>query len=177
MHSEKPVGKDRSCEAALELLAASSFQAWQGLPLDCSIEDLTRHFGAPLGGPARAALGEDMLPTDFMVFQMSGQSRPLRAFEEQGRVLLLDQEYPVLGDDADTLRAALGAPEAQLDFPWNVLVLKEAEWVYPRRGLTLFINPDTRKILRWAVYAPTDLVTYKRRLRLQLAERELPRGE
>jgi hypothetical protein len=53
----------------------------------------------------------------------------------------------------------------------------EAEWVYPRRGLTLFINPDTRKILRWAVYAPTDLATYRRRLRLQLAERELPLGE
>lgn len=174
MHGEKPRDKDSSCEAALALLAAGSFQEWQGLPPGCSIDDLTRYLGAPLGGPARAALGEDLQPTDFMVFQLGGQSRPLRAFDEQGRALLLDLEYPALGDDADTLRAALGAPEAQLDFPWNVLVLREAEWVYPRRGLTLFINPDTRKILRWAVYAPTDLETYRRRLRLQLAERELP---
>lgn len=175
MHSEKPASKD-SCEAALALVAAGSFQAWQGLPPGCSIDDLTRRFGASLG-TARAALGEDLLPTDFMVFELSGQSRPLRAFVEHGRVLLLDLEYPVLGDDADTLRAALGAPEAQLDFPWNVLVLEQAEWVYPRRGLTLFINPDTRKVLRWAVYTPTDLATYQRRLRLQLAERELPPAE
>jgi hypothetical protein len=174
MHSETPAGNVSSCDAALELLAAARFGEWQGLPSTCSIDDLSRRFGPPLGGPARAALGEDQLPTDFMVFGLNGQSRPLRVFEEHRRVLLLDLEYPTLGGDADTLQAALGAPAARLDFPWNVLLLKDAEWVYPGRGLTLFINPDTRKILRWAVYTPTDLETYMRRLRLQLAEHELP---
>lgn len=55
MHGEKPVDQDSACEAALALLAASTSQEWQGLPPGCSIDDLTRRFGAPLGGQARAA--------------------------------------------------------------------------------------------------------------------------
>jgi hypothetical protein len=174
MHSENPVSEAGSCAAALDLLATNRLAAWQGLPHDCDIDALSRRLGAPLGGPARATLGQEQRPTEFMVFRLDGQSRPLRAFEEQRRVLLLDLEYPVFDDDADELRTALGDPAARLDFPWNVLLLKEAEWVYPARGLTLYINPDTRKVLRWAVYAPTDLDAYMRRLRLQLAEHELP---
>lgn len=87
----------------------------------------SRDASAPRWAGRRGPLGDDLKPTDFMVFQRGGQSRPLRAFEEQGRVLLLDLEYPALGDDADGLRAVLGAPEAQLDFPWNVLVLPLAD--------------------------------------------------
>jgi hypothetical protein len=46
--------------------------------------------------------------------------------------------------------------------------------VYAGRGLTLFTNPETRKLLRWAAYSPTSPGDYLHRLEPRLGERELP---
>lgn len=65
-------------------------------------------------------------------------------------------------------------PGGRFDVPWDVLRLRDGEWVHAGRGVTLFVNPDTRQVLRWAVYVPCSVTEYVVRLRPQLATQELP---
>ena len=165
---------DGSCAAVLERLASGRLADFAGLPGGCKLADVERAWGPAMAHSVAAQLGRDRVKTDHRRFQVSGHDQPARVWHDGDRVLLVDLEYPGLGEDADSLRKTLGAPDAEESFSWGVLVLEKAEWVYARRGLTLFVNPETREVLRWAAYAPTDAAAYLRRLELRLAERELP---
>jgi hypothetical protein len=67
------------------------------------------------------------------------------------------------------LLVKLGEPAAKLDFIFANVELKAGEWVYPERGLTLFMNPENGYLLRVAAYPKTTLEHYRKDLRIVFA--------
>jgi hypothetical protein len=161
-----------ACVAALHLLVWPHLERWKGLPDDCKLSDVGAVFHLPpdawWGG---GEIGEDLRLRAWV--DASGDAFPAaiqvwhdgdRAWREGDRVILL--ETPLEGSRADlaSLLRRLGRPAAKLDAFFGIF-MPGSEWVYPALGLTLYVNPETQRPLRVAVYRPTTLADYRKRLR------------
>ena len=88
---------------------------------------------------------------------------------------MIEAQLPELPHPLTVLRESLGKPTARLDYQWGFVSVPAGEWVYAARGITLFLNTDRTLLTHVAVYAPTDLETYREELRLNLEKKRLPR--
>ena len=103
-----------------------------------------------------------------------GYRESVRVWLDRDLVLLMDADSPTLDSDLPAILETLGTPEAQLDAYFGTLFLPKCEWVFPARGLTLYVNLEDRSLLRLVVYAATTLSTYRARLQLNLRTHRLP---
>jgi hypothetical protein len=76
--------------------------------------------------------------------------------------------------DTKSLLDSLGPPDEKLDWAWGVLKMSGSEYVYARRGITLFFNPETQAVIYVTLYAPTTVDRYKRTLRPLRKPKEYP---
>ncbi len=152
------------------------FRAWRGLPADGSLEDIRRYFPAADQGIGQATLGQEK--RNFLVLPVAGYDGPVRAWfiPDSEEVLLLDGAYPELAPDLAALLASLGEPALKLDSYWGTLAVPQGEWVYPDRGLTLFLSDEGHAVYHLAVFTPVSAADYQENLRLSLRKRRLPRG-
>ena len=167
--------EEMDCKATLRILADRDFRRWPGLPAGCSLTDVTSAFPLLNDGVGLTILGEQN--ADFRMVMVDGYDSPVRVWSNDDLVLMLDIEFPQLSTSLDALLAEIGEPEAKLDSFLSTLRLEQNEWVYPSRGLTLFINPDNDVLLRLAVYSPTTLDVYKKELKMNLQTRRLPKRQ
>ncbi len=49
--------------------------------------------------------------------------------------------------------------------------MKDGAYVYPDKGITLFMNPETNETLHIALYQPTDVAGWNANLRPNLRKR------
>jgi hypothetical protein len=93
-----------------------------------------------------------------------------------GTLVLFDGMNPELAGPFATLRDDLGTPAGRLDWERGTLKIRGGEWVYPERGITLFVDPDAANTaLHVAVYHVTTLDVYRRTLRPHLGKQLLPK--
>lgn len=159
-----------TCEDARRAIEARRFIGWRGLPEACSPADL---FGIPTDehwGTRR--LGK--VSARQRLLDVTGYHRPLLSVREDV-VVLFDGAYPELDGGWDALRADLGDPEAKLDYRDGTITIAASEWVYPARGIAVFVSSDASRVYHVAVFAPTTLDAYQERLRPNYAETRLPR--
>lgn len=164
-----------ACDAAFAAIANGDYSDWQGLPADCPLGAFLERFPPVNDGVGKFHLGSSFRS---MAFRVSLPPRtgdePLRAWFDERRVVLVDMEASAtLASRREALVAALGEPEAKLESYFGVLELKDAEWVYPERGITLIIDPEDDRLMRVLLYPRTDLDTYQRELRIDFEEREI----
>jgi hypothetical protein len=107
-----------------------------------------------------------MLPLD-------GYSRPSLSFVE-GTPVLFEAMGPELAAGDVALITALGEPAARLDWDFGTLPCPGSEFVYPDRGITLFLRSDHERVLHVALYPATDLNDYIENLRPRLGKTPLP---
>jgi hypothetical protein len=67
---------------------------------------------------------------------------------------------------------ALGAPEGRFDYPWEHVTLKDAELVWPTRGVVLVSSPHVRGVVRIGIFPPTSLATYLMTTRLKMSSHD-----
>jgi len=106
---------------------------------------------------------------------VEGYDHPCRIWLDGPQVLMLDVQYPTFLPDVTVLLNGLGEPEAKLDYVWGTLPIERGEWVYPNRGLTLFVTPSNLSVLHLAVYLRTTLQTYEENFRLHLGKKPFPK--
>lgn len=163
------------CSVARKQIANRDFVGWTGIPPACDAADL---FGAPpadLASRPRRNLGDEFMPAQFWVLDLPGYYRPTASFVG-GKLVLFDGMNPELAGPFAALRDDLGAPAGRLDWERGTLKIAGGEWVYPERGITLFVDPDAPDTaLHIAVYRVTNLDTYRRTLRPHLGKRLLPK--
>ncbi len=161
---------------AIQTFAARDFRDWQGLAPETLLTDLTTLCEGDHGPRISAWLGESHRGADFVIVNLHDYEMGVRAWLdlEQEQILLLDVEYPSLDPDLPSLLQVLGEPASKLDSYLGTYRLTESEWVFPSRGLTLYLNPETEMLLRLAVYPITDLENYRRNIRLDLKSTRLP---
>jgi hypothetical protein len=147
---------------ALRQIAERDLAGWQGLP-HCSLADVTGAFDRVGDGVGSGRIGVHR--RDYVLVATPAYEEPLRVWLDEGDdVVALDVEYPPLPD----LAARLGEPEARRDFHWAGLDLAGGELVYASRGITVFVNPENRDVLRVALYPAGSLEDYDGLWRLAL---------
>src|SRR5271167_3176520 len=163
-------------QIALRAFAARDFREWQGLAPETSLADVAAICDADMTWRAGAWLGEAHRRAEWVNATFREYPMGVRIWVEPGqdRVLLMDTEFPVLVTDLPVLLTTLGTPSAKLDSYLGTFCLPESEWTFPSRGLTLYVNPETQRLLRLGVYPATSLEDYRRSLRLDLQMRRLP---
>lgn len=160
-----------TCADALARLTAMELAMWHGLPR-CSADELGR---AWKGGGGEAGHGRlSHRPTRFRRYQIPGQPYPAMAwFDAEDRPRLIWIVAPRLADPAAIL-AALGPPPFKL--PQGAGHHADAtQWVYPDRGLALYVRELDRSIARIAVFVPTTAEVYRTELGAEDKPEYLPR--
>jgi hypothetical protein len=163
-----------NAQAALRAFARRDFHDWRGLAPNTSLGETAAIFEVDDDWRGVAKLGSDRREATWVSAQVEGYEKAVRVWLDEALVLLIDAESPTLLTGLPMLLRAIGTPEAKLDSYLGTFPLPESEWVYPGRGLTLYVNPENGILLRLAVFAPATLDVYRRRLRLDLQMRRLP---
>lgn len=163
-----------NCAPTLEGLLRKELATLPGLPADCTLDALAARIEID-GEDRRGVLGQAVNPSVYRGARAAGYDDTVKVWHEGGVVLKLVFDLPKLADPP-ALLAALGAPDAKLDFfPSTVPKLREkGAWVYASRGLTLFLSGDGKNVVRFEVYPPTTAEAYQRELFHTEAPRERP---
>jgi hypothetical protein len=155
----------KTCDEAKQAIATRHFVGWRGLPAGCTSDAM---FGVKFEEkewPARI-LGKKS--TRWLELEgVPGYDEPIVSVRSNV-VVMFDGMNPELDGGWAPLKADLGEPEAKLDWYRDTLLMKEGEWVYPARGITIFGRAAGDDALHIAVYAPTTLAEYKASLRPEL---------
>ena len=154
---------ENPCQEALTLLESGRFELWQGLPANCSIADMHRRWGPFDDSLVPGLLGQEA--AEFTVVPVSGYDSEPRVWVRDEHIVLIDIEYPEL---TAVQLTQLGQPAARLDTYWHQLLLRQAHWVYPERGLSLLVNPGNNELLHLTLFTPTTVQTFEATLLLSL---------
>jgi hypothetical protein len=169
--SENPIPMS-ACEIAQQMIRSLDFQNWKGLPKACDWTQFTGALPTDWSELPIRPLGSSFRETRQIHFDLAGYMRPSLGFEN-GEAVLFEAMGPSL-EDLEGLKRHLGEPAAKLDWDFGTLPLEEAEFVYPERGITLFLNSTLDRALHIALYPVTSLADYEKNLRPQLAKKLRP---
>ena len=161
-HPKGPSKPMTDCSAALSAFGSADPARVRGLPATCTLADVSAVL-TPQTGSSRGDLGADGPAFDIRFFSSPALPQITAWLDEKGVVVLLDAENPP-GTVAAYL-AALGEPEARLDYVWGNVTLKQAELVWPAKGVVLVGGSGVKSLVRVAAFAPTTLADYEARLR------------
>jgi hypothetical protein len=154
-----------ACVVALKTFTWPDLSHWNGLP-SCTLADLDKVFTIPRdAGRGSGHLGEEHRPLAWLSASGGGFPDSIRVWLDGDRVVMMDSKTLAPRAALDALVAKIGAPAARLDSYFNNALLEGSEWVYPDRGLTLFVEPETHALLRVAAYPRTTLEEYRKNLR------------
>jgi hypothetical protein len=160
--------------SVLQAFARQDFRNWQGLPKLIQFADVVRLWPVESDWEGTGLLGSEQDEHQYHYVRIRDFDRSGRVWLQQGEVILLDVEYPPPTASLDELVGQLGEPEGIQDSYLGTLLIEKSEWIYAQRGLTLFVNPETRMLLRMAAFQQSDLESYLRHLRLNLRTRRTP---
>ena len=171
-----PVGKARpgqattgpmvdACVVALKSFAWPHLERWKGLSPHCVLPAVSTAWGyADDGRRTWANVGEDPHPLAMVSASVGGGPDSVDVWLDDGSIVMLDTQVLGKASDLKALLAKLGQPAAKFDTFFEVK-MEKSEWVYPGRGLTLYVNPENHVPMRVVGYAPTTLEHYRRYLR------------
>lgn len=158
---------NQPCDQARHAIEQRDFIGWHGLPGNCSPGEILAESSPSLQDLPKRYLGEDYRPVNFLLLSITGYYRPMASFDGE-LLVLIDGALPELHGGLGALMADLGEPEARLDWYYGTLEIKLGEWVFPGRGISLFLNKAADKALHIALYHSTTLDAYKRERRPHL---------
>jgi hypothetical protein len=163
-----------TCDPTLDSLLRRDLASLPGLPADCTLGALGARIEID-GSDRRGLLGQARHPSIYRGARAAGYDETVEVWHRDQIVLKLVVDLPQLAD-APALIAALGEPDARLDYyPSTVPTLRQGgAWVYAARGLTLFISRDGTNVVRFEVYPPTSAAAYERDLFYSEPPRERP---
>jgi hypothetical protein len=158
----------------LRLLAGRDLRSFAGLAHPTSLDDVAAVFDLDRSWHGQGALGSARHRTDWFNAAAAGFARGARVWANDGTVVLIDATDVVLVEPLPSLLDALGEPETRLNSFQGTFEVEANEYVYTRRGLTLYVNRAVDTPLRIAAFAPGSLERYQRDLRLDLQMKRLP---
>ena len=168
---------EKKATDVLKTLAALELGQWPGLCENILLDDARAIFSIDDQWHGSGRLGSESRRIDWYPVSAEHFPEGLRLWVSDDHIVFIDAVRPELSGGLDELLLALGQPLERLTSYLGTLPIENSEWVYPERGLTLFINPANHRLLRIAVYRPTGLQEYCKFLRLDLQRVRLPLSE
>ena len=163
-----------ACKGRLEQLLRRDLTGWEGLSEGCAEQDIAQWL--PLRpGEGLAHLGSDAVEYRFRVAEAHGLIEPVRLyFSDRTLCLARTGLWSTDRIECERVLRDLGDPPDRLDLVFGVQFIPGGEWLYPARGLTVAVLPDTGLIASVAAYRPTSVDTYRRRFHDSSLVREFP---
>jgi hypothetical protein len=157
-----------NCDDAIRMIRARDFRAWQGLPEDCTPDRLAK--GLPRSNPNEGGrqLGDDAIEVDWWPAQVAGYREPLEVQIAKSIVVRIDGIGPELAGGLPAHLQALGEPAGKLPYWDSTKRVPDGEWVWPARGIAIYVGSDPRFVRRVALFRATDLATYQKLLQPNL---------
>jgi len=166
--------KMTACTSALENIKNRDFVTWTGLPANCDWTPLVGDFPSAWENIPERSLGSNFLRGKILMANLEGYMRASFSFVE-GNPVLFEAKGPELQAPVSDLVESLGVPEAKLDWDFGTLPCPESEYIYPSKGITLFLSTDKTRVFHIALYASTTLDNYLENIRPQLGKTRLPK--
>ena len=164
------------CRAALATLEEEGPAFWRGLPPGCTPDELAPAIENLDPSPAMADLGLRKAFHRTGTLVASGAPVQVWTTTDEAEVLMLAFDAPPFLSTGAAARERLGEPEARLDNARGPARLEGSEWVYPARGLVVFVDPDTDDVWRAALFRACTPADYEEEFRVHMLERRLPPG-
>ena len=176
IQSEQAKGRtmiQNNCQSIRKSIETRNFLDWHGLPQECTAQQLFPNILEDLTDRPVRPLGDDFSPAKFVLLELAGYYRAMASFRED-QLILFDAMNPDLPGGFLPLHKELGEPATRLDWHYGTLSIPTGEWIYPERGITIFLNTTSDKALHIALYQPTTLLKYQRSLRPHLQKHVRP---
>jgi Tfp pilus assembly major pilin PilA len=166
--------KMTTCNSALEQIKNRDFIAWTGLPANCDWSPLVGDLPTDWSEIPQRSLGSNFLQGKMLMANVEGYMRASFSFIK-GTPVLFEAKGPELQTPVLDLIEEFGLPKAKLDWSFGTLPCPESEYVYPTKGITLFLSTDKTRIFHIALYSATSLDNYLENIRPQLGKNRLPK--
>jgi hypothetical protein len=149
------------CRKNIQQFLDRNLKQWNGLISGC--QESTLQTWLPFNpGEGRTHLGAELVTYRFRLLSSPGFGAGVRFYFDQNLLALMGTEYWSFDrQECVKLVQQLGEPAYRLDLYWRNLQVEAGEFVYPDRGVSLGIIPDTQLIVSVAVYPPCTLNDYK----------------
>lgn len=165
---------DDGCREAWRTIKDREFHAWDGVPAACDYADFDDAFerlrdergGGTLGGAKRRA--------HFRMHVADGFPEPLQVWFRDDRLLLIEIPHPALPYPVEDLLDRLGEPDARWDYDFDVMTVDGGAWIYPSRGLALFLDPAHETVVRISLFRSCSLDEYAETLQRDTGVEEFP---
>jgi hypothetical protein len=161
------------CESARQIISSLDLRTWQGLPAHCDWQAWTGPLPSDWQEVYARPLGSNFRPAHQLNVDVPGYLNPHLYFVEGEAVLFEAMVGPHLLFFKELVKE-LGKPADKLDWDFGTLPLPASEYVYPARGITLFLNTDKDRALHIGLFAPTTLAMYMENLRPRFGKKRLP---
>jgi hypothetical protein len=146
---------------AIRALVEGRVEEWQGLPDGCQHEDFAQVLD---GGEEEGTAMVSGNRAQFRMYRAPDQPDPIQVwFNHEGSAFLITFTDPKLSDEVEAVLQRLGQPEAKLD-PSIGYHADATQWVYARRGLTLYVREHVNEVARLSAYMPTSPNYYEQYL-------------
>lgn len=163
-----------TCNRALEQIKNRDFIAWKGLPSACDWSLFAGELPKEWELVAERFLGSNFVRGKVLKVEAEGYLQASMAFLDE-KAILFEAKGPELATSLETLLHDLGAPADKLDWQFGFLSCPKSEYIYPERGITLFMNTDLTKVYHIALYASTSLENYLENIRPKFGKKRLPK--
>jgi hypothetical protein len=159
-----------ACSTALETLLRDGLARWSGLPRGCRPDEV---------GPVLVAAGEPGMwnlggrKAFFRSGELDGVPAQLWTSTDDAEVLMIAVEDPPFARAPQAVREQLGGPALELDTARGTVPVPAGEWVYPDRGVAVFVDLDDQ-IFRATLFPACSPQEYETEFRVVLKERRQP---
>lgn len=159
-----------------DAIAGRDFRDWHGLPRYAAYAEFEQRFPRLTDAEASGFLGSANIRARYRVHTAPGYPQHLRGWYVGPELVLVEATLPQLTHSATDLLTALGEPAAQLESRWGVLDVPGGLKVYPRRGIAVFVGPESQ-VLRLYLFTPGQLEDFLQRLHYKSRLEERPLRE
>ena len=149
------------CNETLSSFADKKFDDWQGLAKECTLEKIASFFQLFKEATGSGTLGRKYIRTFFKMYIANNYEKHIKVWFRDNKIIKIEASFPEIPNGHELLVKKYGEPTARLDFYLDIMLVKEGEWVYADKGISLFFSSKKEKLIKLHVYSPTSIENYK----------------
>ncbi len=166
--------RNSACSEAWSAIAARDYRAWKGLPVSCGYSDFDAAFARLRDEYGQGVLGRAHRQAMYRMHVAEGYAHNLKVWFRAEYIVLIEIRYPLLPYPSHELLRQLGEPEMKLDYYLDVMRIPTGAWVYPTRGLALFLDAGHTEVMGVALFHACRMTEYLQEVHPDARLQELP---
>lgn len=163
-----------ACQETWNTIAARDYRQWNGLPPECGYSKLDGAFKRLRNEYGQGTLGRSNNPALFRMHIAEAYSQGLKVWFADEHIRLVEIEFPALPYPLHELLQQIGEPETKLDYHLDIMPVPSGAWIYPARGLALYLDAGHANVMRLGLFPPCSIDEYLENVHPDAPIRELP---